>query len=215
MIVIGNKSYELVIDYRSGWNPEVFRDRYSEVLERYDYIVGDWGYNQLRLKGFYRDNHPKATRDSSFSTLSDYINEYCNFGCAYFVLHKSKEIKDPKELRELKETLNQEAVAASSEEEPEEASAPPAKVMAASPREDLSRVTEKPPSRNQEREVKEGTEPQSRSKNGKEPREGRESRGGRPQKPWKDAKPREGKERRDRREARSASKPSRSQNPQN
>ena len=62
MIVIGNKSYEVLKDHRNGWNLEAFRERYSEVLDRYDYIVGDWGYNQLRLKGFYRDNHPKAPR---------------------------------------------------------------------------------------------------------------------------------------------------------
>ncbi|KAA9008643.1 DUF1027 domain-containing protein [Paenibacillus spiritus] len=91
MIVIGGKGYELVADHKDGWNPEAFRGRYSEILDRYDYIVGDWGYSQLRLKGFYRDNHPKANRDTSISGLMDYINEYCNFGCAYFVLQKLKE----------------------------------------------------------------------------------------------------------------------------
>ncbi|GGA35032.1 YutD family protein [Paenibacillus physcomitrellae] len=90
-IQIGNKSYELIQDNRNGWNPEAFKLRYSEVLDRYDYIVGDWGYNQLRLKGFYRDNHPKANRDTAISGVVDYINEYCNFGCAYFVLQKTKE----------------------------------------------------------------------------------------------------------------------------
>lgn len=85
---IGGKIYELVQDHKNGWNPEAFRDRYSEVLDRYDYIIGDWGYNQLRLKGFYREGHPKANKDTSISVLSDYINEYCNFGCAYFVLQR-------------------------------------------------------------------------------------------------------------------------------
>lgn len=92
MIVIGGKGYELVLDHKDGWNPEAFRGRYSEVLERYDYIIGDWGYSQLRLKGFFRDNHPKVNRDTAISSMVDYINEYCNFGCAYFVLHKSKEV---------------------------------------------------------------------------------------------------------------------------
>lgn len=92
MIVIGGKGYELMLDHKDGWNPEAFRGRYSEVLERYDYIIGDWGYSQLRLKGFYRDNHPKVTRDTAISGMVDYINEYCNFGCAYFVLHKLKEV---------------------------------------------------------------------------------------------------------------------------
>jgi len=81
-----------MLDHKDGWNPEAFRGRYSEVLERYDYIIGDWGYSQLRLKGFYRDNHPKVNRDTAISGMVDYINEYCNFGCAYFVLHKLKEV---------------------------------------------------------------------------------------------------------------------------
>ncbi|MDP4098399.1 DUF1027 domain-containing protein [Paenibacillus sp. P96] len=88
MFQIGGKIYELVQDHKNGWNPEAFRDRYSEVLDRYDYIIGDWGYNQLRLKGFYREGHPKANKESSISVLSDYINEYCNFGCAYFVIQR-------------------------------------------------------------------------------------------------------------------------------
>ncbi|MHA6485447.1 YutD family protein [Paenibacillus sp. strain BS8-2] len=90
LIHIGGKSYELMHENRNGWNPEAFRNRYSEVLERYDYIIGDWGYNQLRLKGFYQDGHQKANKDSFFSGISDYINEYCNFGCAYFILERKQ-----------------------------------------------------------------------------------------------------------------------------
>ncbi|MFF2156519.1 YutD-like domain-containing protein [Paenibacillus chitinolyticus] len=88
MIHIGGRAYELVTEHRNGWNQEVFRDRYSEVLERYDYIVGDWGYSQLRLRGFFRENHSKAGKESSIVYLQDYLNEYCNFGCAYFILEK-------------------------------------------------------------------------------------------------------------------------------
>ncbi|WP_424767123.1 YutD-like domain-containing protein [Paenibacillus sp. sgz302251] len=93
LIHIGGKAYELVHENRNGFNAEAFRDRYSEVLERYDFIIGDWGYNQLRLKGFFRDNHQKATKDCNFSSMSDYINEYCNFGCAYFILEKTQSTK--------------------------------------------------------------------------------------------------------------------------
>lgn len=84
----GGNAYTLVHEHKNGWDAEAFKERYSEVLERYDYIVGDWGYNQLRLRGFYRDGHPRAGRDSTISCLVDYLNEYCNFGCAYFVLQK-------------------------------------------------------------------------------------------------------------------------------
>jgi uncharacterized protein YutD len=88
LINIGGRIFELVLDHKGGWNPEAFRERYSEVLDRYDYVIGDWGYNQLRLKGFFRDNHPKATKDTAISHLVDYLHEYCNFGCAYFVLKR-------------------------------------------------------------------------------------------------------------------------------
>nr|WP_209864838.1 YutD family protein [Paenibacillus shirakamiensis] len=92
MIQINGKSYELIQENRNGWDIEAFKQRYSDVLERYDYIIGDWGYNQLRLKGFYRDNHPKVNRDTSISGIVDYINEYCNFGCPYFVLQRVKDV---------------------------------------------------------------------------------------------------------------------------
>lgn len=108
-----------MLDHKDGWNPEAFRGRYSEVLERYDFIIGDWGYSQLRLKGFFRDNHPKVNRDTAISGMVDYINEYCNFGCAYFVLHKLKET--PKE-GEYKDILIKEVSepAAADETKPEQ-----------------------------------------------------------------------------------------------
>ncbi len=83
-LMIGNRQYKLVMDYREGFNPEKLGERYSEVLARYDYIVGDWGYEQLRLKGFFEKDNRKALPDQRIDMLEDYLYEYCNFGCAYF-----------------------------------------------------------------------------------------------------------------------------------
>ncbi|MBD1380817.1 YutD family protein [Metabacillus arenae] len=90
MICIQNQCYEVVQDVRNGFNEEAFKGRHSDILNKYDYIVGDWGYNQLRLKGFFDDQNQKATFDTKISTLEEYLYEYCNFGCAYFVLKKVK-----------------------------------------------------------------------------------------------------------------------------
>jgi uncharacterized protein YutD len=90
LIEINNINYEVVKDYRNGFNEEAFRTRYSDILTRYDFIVGDWGYGQLRLRGFFEDDNPKATFDTKISTLTEYLYEYCNFGCAYFVVKKAK-----------------------------------------------------------------------------------------------------------------------------
>lgn len=88
MVAIQNKQYELVKEFRDGFNEEALKARFSDILMKYDYIVGDWGYGQLRLKGFFSDDNHKASFDTKISTLSEYLYEYCNFGCAYFVLKK-------------------------------------------------------------------------------------------------------------------------------
>ncbi|WP_017547965.1 YutD family protein [Salinicoccus carnicancri] len=99
MITIDHMHFEVIENYRDAFDPEQFRDKYSEVLNKYDYIVGDIGYEKLRLAGFFRDDKAKADRDKKFSAIQDYLYEYCNFGCAYFVLRKvpKSEIKEMKE----------------------------------------------------------------------------------------------------------------------
>lgn len=123
MYHIGGNSYQLVKDHKNAWNFEVFRERYSEVLDRYDYIVGDWGYNQLRLRGFFKETNNKGSKDASISHLHDYLNEYCNFGCAYFIVEKQPARKgQPDKEREDLETEAAEPVLSSAE--PAEAERP-------------------------------------------------------------------------------------------
>ncbi|MDC3412356.1 YutD family protein [Aquibacillus sp. 3ASR75-11] len=91
MIDIQGKKYEIMEEAKNGFQQEAFEERYSDILSKYDFILGDWGYDQLRLKGFYDDQNPKASFDTKISTAEDYLYEYCNFGCAYFVLRRVKE----------------------------------------------------------------------------------------------------------------------------
>jgi uncharacterized protein YutD len=88
-LLIGERQYRLVRNYREGFDAERLGERFSEVLTRYDYIVGDWGYDQLRLKGFFREDDQKSLPEQRIDTLEDYLYEYCNFGCAYFVLERT------------------------------------------------------------------------------------------------------------------------------
>lgn len=93
MIVLEKETYEMIKDYRDGFQEEALKERFSDVLSKYDYILGDWGYGQLRLKGFFDDKNPKATFDNKISVIEDYIYEYCNFGCPHFILKKVKKTK--------------------------------------------------------------------------------------------------------------------------
>ncbi len=88
MLTIDGRPYELVVNYHDGFDKDKLGARFSDILAKYDYIVGDWGYEQLRLKGFYAENNKRAHRDQLITTLEDYLYEYCNFGCAYFVLQQ-------------------------------------------------------------------------------------------------------------------------------
>ncbi|MFT8872499.1 MAG: YutD family protein [Sporolactobacillus sp.] len=88
IVSVERQRYEVIENVRNGWDNEAFLKRYSDVLSKFDYVVGDWGYEQLRLRGFYEDKNQKSTFDTRISTLVDYLMEYCSFGCAYFVLHK-------------------------------------------------------------------------------------------------------------------------------
>ena len=53
MVCIQNNCYELIEENKNGFNEQAFRERFTDILARYDYIVGDWGYGQLRLKWIF------------------------------------------------------------------------------------------------------------------------------------------------------------------
>ncbi|QIH75440.1 DUF1027 domain-containing protein [Macrococcoides canis] len=91
MIQTGQHYFEVIENYREAFNQEMFDHRYSEILDRYPYIVGDIGFEQLRLRGFFEDNKKGSEVNKRFSTIHDYLLEYCNFGCAYFVLRRLNE----------------------------------------------------------------------------------------------------------------------------
>lgn len=112
--------YELVEEGRNGWNHEAFKERYSDILDKYDYIVGDWGYSQLRLRGFYENTNKKIPFEQKIAALDEYLQEFCNFGCAYFVLKKVRTLgthpftQEEQEAAQLQEIQQAEADSAES-----------------------------------------------------------------------------------------------------
>ena len=96
--LINNHPYTLVADYKNAFNSEALADRFSSILGKYDYIVGDWGYGQLRLRGFYGPDNPQYNPEQGMQTIQDYLYEDCNFGCAYFIIH-NQEVQLPRKNR--------------------------------------------------------------------------------------------------------------------
>lgn len=87
-IEVNENKYELIKDYREGFDKDEFVNKCTDYYYDYDYIVGDWAYGKLRLKGFYDDNNKKAKPINKYSLLDKYIAENCAYGCKYFVVKK-------------------------------------------------------------------------------------------------------------------------------
>ncbi|WP_054655918.1 YutD family protein [Secundilactobacillus silagei] len=76
---INDHPYELVVNYRDGFDRVELSDRFNTYFSRYDYLVGDWGFGQLRLRGFYDDKRNVAG-ELKIGALQDYLDEACNTG---------------------------------------------------------------------------------------------------------------------------------------
>lgn len=90
IIEINNIKYEIVRDYKEGFNLDLVNEKYTDYFESYDYIFGDYSYDKLRLKGFNDKSNSKFSKINDINTLDDYIKEYCSYECRYFLLKKVK-----------------------------------------------------------------------------------------------------------------------------
>lgn len=88
MVKINDKEYELVENSRDGFEKEAVEERLTDYFDSYDYIVGDWSYGKLRLKGFNDKGNKKLNKINDYRNLEDYIQNYCAYGCKYFVLKR-------------------------------------------------------------------------------------------------------------------------------
>lgn len=89
-IAIENMNYELMEDNGDCFNIEDFKEKFTDYFYDYDYIVGDYAYNKLRLKGFCDKTNKKVNKTNDFTEKNTYIINQCAYKCHYFVLKKSK-----------------------------------------------------------------------------------------------------------------------------
>ena len=57
-IVLENNNYELIKNYKDAFNYDEISNLYTDYFYSYDYILGDYAYNKLRLKGFCKKENP-------------------------------------------------------------------------------------------------------------------------------------------------------------
>lgn len=86
--------YKLLdIDYKlikgqENFDYDVIKDLFTEYFLDFDYVLGDYSYGKLRLKGFYDSNNKKRKQFNDIKVLDEYIVEYCAPGSKTFLLKK-------------------------------------------------------------------------------------------------------------------------------
>ena len=85
---INNKKYELIKDEKNGFDIEVVTEKLTDYYDSYDYIVGDWAYGKLRMKGFNNKNNKNYKKINDYALVDKYIKEKCAYGCRYFIIKK-------------------------------------------------------------------------------------------------------------------------------
>lgn len=103
-VMINDKMYLIKRNFRDAFDLEGFKHRFADILLEYDYIVGDYSGDLLRMRGFYEEGRHNAPLDQTINHLEDYLMESVNFGAPYFVLEREeKEEKLPIEERQFQQ----------------------------------------------------------------------------------------------------------------
>ena len=90
-IVVDNINYNLLTNYKDGFDEEEFQSKMTDYFYDYDYIIGDWSYGKLRLKGFCKKGNKLYNSINNYEKKDDYLRNNCAYDCKYFVLEKIKE----------------------------------------------------------------------------------------------------------------------------
>lgn len=89
-IEVNNVNYELIKDYKNGFELDEFVEKCTDYFKDYDYIVGDIAYGKLRLKGFYESTNKKVRNLNNYDKLNEYLEKNCAVDCKYFIVKKIK-----------------------------------------------------------------------------------------------------------------------------
>ncbi len=89
-IKLDNYEWRLIEEYKNGYDEEALKEKYTDYFEPYDYIIGDWSYGKLRLKGFCNKINKICNRSNDIKFKDEYIKNLCSYECQYFIVEKIK-----------------------------------------------------------------------------------------------------------------------------
>lgn len=87
-ITINGKKYEIIEEYKDAIILETIEELATDYFDDFDYIVGDWAYGKLRLKGFYDSLNSKTNSSNDIKNFKKYLEEKCAYGCKWFKIKR-------------------------------------------------------------------------------------------------------------------------------
>jgi len=90
-LIINDKRYHLIENVKEAISIEALEQKITDYFQPFDYIVGDWAYGKLRLKGFNNKQNKNFNKMNDIDLVDDYIKAHCAYGCRYFIIAKIKD----------------------------------------------------------------------------------------------------------------------------
>ena len=89
-IIINEIEYEILENISDSISKEELELKLTDYFDEFDYILGDWAYGKLRLKGFCDKKNNNYKDINAIENKDTYIKNQCAYGCRYFLLKKIK-----------------------------------------------------------------------------------------------------------------------------
>ena len=89
-VIIDSKTYEVIKNVIDALDVEDLDCKITDYYDSFDYILGDYAYGKVRLKGFNDKDNKYFKAINDISKVKEYIENCCAYGCKYFILKKIK-----------------------------------------------------------------------------------------------------------------------------
>lgn len=95
-VTIDNKEYEVIKNYRDALDIQDLSGKITDYYDNFDYILGDYAYGKVRLKGFNEKQNKNFNAINDYHKIDDYIKNNCAYDCKHFILKAIKDVDEKK-----------------------------------------------------------------------------------------------------------------------
>ena len=76
-IIINDQKYMIMKNERNALDKSILEEKLTDYFDMFDYIVGDWAYGKLRLKGFNSKTNANFKEINDIDHVEDYLRDFC------------------------------------------------------------------------------------------------------------------------------------------